>query len=190
MISKHAAVMSVVIWALILWASPSPADPGTAPPRWSEADIADLNADLVALLMAEYRVHRLKTDVSAEQRPIRQKELLGIDDEGLDYAEVLRKWWATNVIDPAMRIAENPAAPCKVAQIVLLKLLEIGRQAQLSGMDSTPGGDFSDPDSAIGRALKAVKRRCLEQAYDACLASGNGQHISLMLGRWPVNSSF
>ena len=183
MILKHAAVMSVVIWALTLSASPSRADVGPTPPRWSEADIADLNADLVALLVAEYRLHLLRTELSTAGDLTRQKELLGIaDDEGLEFAEIFRRWSAANVVDPAMRIAENPAAPCKVAQIVLLKLLEIGRQAQLSGMDRTPGGEFSDPDAAIGRALKAVKRRCLEQAYDACLASGNGQHISLMLG--------
>jgi hypothetical protein len=183
MISKHAAVMSVVIWGLTLWASPSQADLGGTSPRWSEADIANLNADLVTLLVAEYRLYLLKKELASLGSLTRQKEVLGIaDDEGLDFAEIFRKWSAANVVDPAMRIAENPAAPCKVAQIVLLKLLEIGRQAQLAGMDSTPDGDFSDPDSAIGRALKAVKRRCLEQAYDACLASGNGQHILLMLG--------
>src|SRR5206468_3478663 len=49
------------------------------------------------------------------------------------------------------------------------------------GMASGPGGDLNDPDSVISRALKAVKRRCLEQAYDACMASGNGEHITGML---------
>ena len=95
--------------------------------------------------------------------------------------QALRDWWKANIIDPAMRIAENPAAPCKLAQIVLTKLLEAERQTQLLGMAGGPGGDLNDPDSVMSRAFKTVKRRCLEQAYDACMASGNGQHIILML---------
>jgi hypothetical protein len=181
MISKHAAVTSVVMCALILWTSPSKAELGGTSPRWSETDIASLNADLVTLLVAEYRLRLIKRDVSKAQGRIRQNELLGIDDEGLNYAETLRTWWLANVVDPAMRIAGNPAAPCRLAQIVLTKLLEAERQAQLLGMASGPGGDLNDPDSVISRAFKAVKRRCLEQAYDACLASGNGEHILLML---------
>jgi len=181
MISKHAAVMSVVIWGLTLWASPSQADLGGTSPRWSEADIADLNGDLVTLLVAEYRLRLLKREMSKVQSQTRQKQMLGIDDDGASFADSVRTWWLANVVDPARRIAGNPAAPCRVAQIVLTKLLEAERQAQLLGMAGGLGGDLADPDSVLSGAVKAVKRRCLEQAYDACLASGNGQHIILML---------
>ena len=81
MISRHAAVISVVIWSLILWTSPSQAALGGNPPRGSETDITNLNADLVTLLVTEYRLHLLKREASDTQSKTRQKELLGIDDD-------------------------------------------------------------------------------------------------------------
>lgn len=180
MVLKRVVVASA-IWGLVIWASSAQAELGAISPRASEADIADLNADLVTLLVAEYRLHLTKREAAATLSQTRQKELLGIDEDGPDYAETLRKWWLANIVDPAMRIAGNPAAPCKLAQIALVQLLEAERQAQLLGMSSSPGGDLNDPNSLVSQAFKAVKRRCLERAYEACLASGNGQHIILML---------
>jgi hypothetical protein len=174
--------MSVVMCTLILWTAPSQAELGGNPPRWSEADIADLNADLVALQRAERRLYRIATDSRQLLGIARQKQLLGTAEEGPVLEQALRDWWLANVVGPAMRIAENPGAPCKLAQIVLTKLVSAERQAQLLGMDTSSGMDVSNPDSLISRALKVVKRRCLEQAYDACMASGNGEFITLMLG--------
>jgi hypothetical protein len=189
MIFKHAAVMSVVIWALILWASPSQADLGGT--RWSETDVANLSADLIALERAEHRLAGILPDgrlaasrQQSEQRLAiaRQLQLLGsAEEDALVLDQALTDWWKANIIDPAMRIAENPAAPCKLAQIVLTKLLQAERQAQLLGMAGGRGGDINDPNSVMSQAFKAIKRRCLEQAYDACMVSGNGQHIILML---------
>jgi hypothetical protein len=189
MISKHVAVMSVVIWGLTLWASPSQAELGGT--HWSEADIADLNADLVILERAQHRLDGIIPDnrlgVAREQQGqrlaiARQKQLLGsAEDDEVILDQAVRDWWKANIIDPGMRIAENPAAPCKVAQVVLTKLVQAERQAQLAGIAGGPEGDITNPDSVMSQVFKAIKRRCLEQAYDACMASGNGQHIILML---------
>jgi hypothetical protein len=176
---KHVAVASAM-WGLIIWASSAEAELGVISPRGSEADIVDLNGDLVTLLLAENRFHRITKEASEVLSQTRQKELLGIDDDGSDYLEAVRNWWRANIFDPAMRIAGNPAAPCKLAQIVLVRLLEAERQAQIKGW-SRPGGNLNDPNSLVSQAFEVVKRRCLERAYEACLASGNGQHIILML---------
>jgi hypothetical protein len=185
MILKHAAVLSVAIWGLVFWPSSAQADLSGNPPRWSEADVASLSADLVALQRAEFWLqhNRSQEDVRTQLGNARQRQLLGIEEGDLQLLEpALRKWRLVNVVGPAMRIAENPAAPCKLAQILLTKLMAAERQAQLLGMEPTLGADLSNPASLISRAITLAKRRCLEEAYDACMASGDGQYIVSMLG--------
>jgi len=148
-------------------------------PRWSEQDLADLNADLVAVYRAEFRLRSVTENLTKLLMHERQQQLLGIEEGSVDFRSLhdeLQEWWKRHVITPSFRIANNPAASCKVAQLLLLKLLSAERQSQHLGID-TGDMDWGDPDSTIRKALAPVKRRCLQEAFDACMESGNGWHL-------------
>ncbi len=180
---KRGVTLGLVLLALI-HTSLATAAGGVRPTRWTDANMADLAADLVALWRAESRLRTLASNAREVAQIERQRQLLGMSEDGDagQLYEALTRWWKDNVLGPAFRIANNPAAPCKVAQLVLSKLLEAERQSQLLGLDNHADVDPTNPQSLFSKALVAVKRRCLEQAFDACMESGNGQHLAVMLG--------
>lgn len=179
----HLLASASLYLCLGLSAPPSFAAAGVQAPRYTDAQMADLAIDLGTLFRAQYRMTFINRDVRQLIPIEKQKQLLGISKDG-DLEDVLvgmRNWWKDNIVAPAMRVANNPAASCKLAQIVLTKLMEAERQSQLMGMDTGADVDPTNPDSLISKALVAVKKRCLEQAFHDCMESGNGQHIAVML---------
>ena len=170
-------------FCLLFAAPPSAAAGGAQDSRWTDANVADLVADLNALLRARYRMQSVNQDLAQVTAIERQKQLLGLSDDAA-FEDVLagaRQWWKDNILAAAFRIANNPAARCSLAQVVLTTLLAAERQSQLLGMDTGADVDPTNPNSLFSQALVAVKRRCLEHAFDACMESGNGQHLIMML---------
>lgn len=157
--------------------------------RGSETDVADLAHDLGAFFIAQCRLGRLASDNRSQLSIERQREILGLEGS-VDLQtlhERMKKFWKENIVDRSLRIATNPATPCPIAQLVLTSLFEAERQTQLLGLtgsdDSSPEMNLREPTSELSQALTAVKRRCLEQAFDACMESGNGAHILVMLAQ-------
>jgi hypothetical protein len=178
---KH--LLALFCLSLGLSALPSFAAKGVPPARYTDRQMADLAIDLGTVLRSEYRMRYINSNVRAVAVIVRQKELLGISEDGEtgDLLIQARNWWKDNVVGPAMRVANNPAASCRVAQVVITKLMEAERQSQLLGMDTSADVDPTNPDSLLSKAVVAVKKRCLEQAFYDCMESGNGQHIAVML---------
>jgi hypothetical protein len=181
MTPKHSVAVGLLFLCFVFGLPVSFAAVGVTEPRWTDANMADLSADLHALFRAQNRLNAQNiVQITAIER---QKQLLGIaeDSDFQSLNDQVREWWKGNILAPAFRIANNPAAGCKVARIVLTKLVAAERQSQLFGIDTHADVDLTDPQSLISMALVAVKRRCLEQAFDACMESGNGQHLIVML---------
>lgn len=179
----HLLASAFLCFCLGSFAPSSLAAKGYQAPRSTDAQVADLAVDLGTLFRGQYRMQFINRDVRNAILIERQKQLLGISSD-VDVGNMLvsvRNWWKDNIVGPAMRVANNPAASCKLAQIVLTKLMEAERQSQLMGMDTSADVDPGNPDSLISKALVAVKKRCLEQAFHDCMESGNGQHIATML---------
>jgi hypothetical protein len=180
--------MFLLVCSLVARSAPSSAqDSAFGSSRGSATDFADLANDLGAFFNAQCRLGRLTSSVRNVLSFERQRQMLGV--EGPSTLEAfradLKKFWKNNIVDRGLRIAANPATPCQVAQLVLTKMYETERQAQLLGAtgseDISPEMNLREPTSDLSKALMAIKRRCLEQAFDACMESGNGQHILMML---------
>lgn len=181
MTPKHSVAVGLLFLCFVFGLPVSFAAVGVTEPRWTDANMADLSADLLALFRAQNRLNAQNiVQITAIER---QNQLLGIaeDSDFQSLNDQVREWWKGNILAPAFRLANNPAADCKVARIVLTKLLAAERQSQLFGIDTHADVDLTDPQSLISMALVAVKRRCLEQAFDACMESGNGRSLIVML---------
>lgn len=175
--------VGLAVLCLMTAASSAFAAKGMVAPRWSEQDIVDLNADLMAVYRAEFRLRSVTENLTELALNERQRQLLGIEDgvDPLSFHDELREWWKGHILTPSFRIANNPAASCKVAQALIARLLSAERQSQLLGFDTHADVDASNPNSLISKALVAVKPRCLEQAFDACMETGDGWHLIDML---------
>lgn len=180
---RHIVANTLLLFCLLFAAPISVAAGGAQVPRWTDANVADLIADLNALLRGQHRMQSISQGLTQVTAIERQKQLLGVSDDAAleDVLAGARQWWKDNIQAPAFRIANNPAARCSLAQIVLTKLLAAERQSQLLGMDTSADVDPTNPNSLFSQALVAVKQRCLEHAFDACMDSGNGQHLVMML---------
>ena len=156
--------------------------------RATPADVNNLNIAIADFIEAE-RFFNLHTQdgVVSTLGVERQRQLLGITDDpdpdhpstGMGAAELLyqaRQWWIDHLLQPALDIAANPAATCALAQSMLRRIVVIERQHQIVAGES-PFGDFGDSDAVMGKAFQIVKRRCLEEAYDECMNTGNGQAL-------------
>jgi hypothetical protein len=101
----------------------------------------------------------------------RQMELLGIQDP-IDQQDLRRHtlaWLLKSVLKPAAEIAVNPAASCAEAQLILTKVLEIGGQQQLLGVDDSA---YSFTGELVELIQTALARRCHEEALDECVYTG------------------
>ncbi|MFT3723645.1 MAG: hypothetical protein QM773_08680 [Hyphomonadaceae bacterium] len=161
--------------------------------RASPADVAALARDIARVLSAEQALGATvgKDILQNEQKVLseeRQRQLLyeedadgdGVYDKGPqgDLATDRRKWWVERVLQPALDIASNPAASCPLASKMLQRILVLERQAQVIGLDGDERyGDFGDGDSILGRAFQLLQDRCLAEAYDECLETGNGKSL-------------
>lgn len=145
--------------------------------RASGADVAQLARDLGRLSNAERAFQENRHDVEGVQLQDRQRLLLGLDASvsAADAAAEMKAWWIEHVLQPALDIAGNPAASCSLARSMLRRILEIAKQAQFLGVDGVEFGSLGDTDSIIARAIRIAKERCLVEAYDECLETGNGQ---------------
>ena len=157
-------------------ASPrSSAQAGIGSGRASAADVASLISDLNAVSMAEGRVTRAAT---ATLQAERQKQLLGEDSNSAGKLLTdTQKWWLENVLNPLNDIARNPASSCDISQKVLKQILAMEAQAQKFGLTDPKFAVFGNPNSVLSKSVQLVKRRCLEEAYDECKLTGNGQAL-------------
>jgi hypothetical protein len=159
---------------------------GVVSGRATAADALTLQRDFEKVIRAERAFNLVQRD-GAESVLLteRQKRLLGATGDlpqgseqletEADLALASRNWWVKHVLQPALDVAANPAAGCDVAIGMLQRILELEKQAQIIGLEGARFGDFGDSDSIIGRALRIVQRRCLVEAYDECLDTGNGR---------------
>jgi len=159
---------------------------GVVAGRASPADVLALHRDFQRVIRAE-RAFNLNQRGGAEDVLLteRQKRILGATEElpqgsnlletEADLAVAAQNWWVKYVLQPALDVAANPAAGCQVARQMLGKILDLERQAQVMGMEGARFGDFGDSGSILGRALRILQRRCLVEAYDECLDTGNGR---------------
>jgi hypothetical protein len=185
-----AALIAIVLSYSAAWAQAGDAS------RATDADRVQLARDIGRLVVAENRfaMHSgapgwLKTPRSDATKQIsmdRQRQLLGVD-EHLDpkaLAEEIRAWWVKHVLQPALDVAANPAASCEITMDILSRILTLQRQGQLLGLDDETFGDFGNSESVLSRALNAAKERCLAQAFDECLATGNGEALKDLVGKF------
>jgi hypothetical protein len=108
-----------------------------------------------------------------------QMEFLGIQDpiDQQDLRRLMLAWVLKSVLRPAAEIAVNPAASCAEAQLILTKVLQIGRQQQLLGVDDS---DFSLTGELAGLIKTALVRRCHEEALDECVYTGRMNAVTEM----------
>jgi hypothetical protein len=60
------------------------------------------------------------------------------------------------------------------------RILNIEKQAQIMGLEKS-FGPFGNSASDLGKALRGAHDRCLEDAFDECMATGSGQALIMML---------
>lgn len=166
---------------------------GIGSDRASPSDVAALAIDIGKIIAAETTLTGTRNpnnptapptaaDIARAIEIQRQKEMLGLDG-GLDVVDLagsVRDWWATHVLQPALDVAGNPAASCSLARSMLERILQLERQAQILGLEST-FGPFGDADSSLRVAFDRVRERCLEEAFDECMATGSGQALVMAL---------
>jgi hypothetical protein len=165
--------------------------------RASPADVRQLNNDVVRLANAERAFLMGQKDFVGSSGYIqmlgeeRQRELMGStenadlpDASADDLARYAREWWTKNALQSALNILANPAASCALAQSMLKRLVSMQRQAELLGVADLRFGDVSDGESIMGQAVLLARHRCLAEAFDECMLTGNGQALIMALTQW------
>jgi hypothetical protein len=159
--------------------------------RATPADLRRLRADAVRLINAEGKFLLDVEGTGKVQLGVeRQKQLTGTTEDPEnssaveDLARGAREWWVKNELQPTLDILANPAASCALATSMLERMLTMERQAQLLGVEGLSFGDLTDPGSILGQAVSLARYRCLAEAFDECMATGNGQALILALSKW------
>jgi hypothetical protein len=157
--------------------------PGAARSGWgvevsraSSADVRDLSHAEQEMWSSEKAIQQVGSEALKVDQ---QMEFLGIQDP-IDQQGLRRRmlaWLLKSVLKPAAAIAVNPAASCVEAQLILTKVLEIGRQQQLLGVDDS---DFSFTGELVGLIETALARRCHEEALDECVYTGRMNAVTEM----------
>jgi hypothetical protein len=186
-----AATLALV--ALVLQSTSASTQVGFAA-QATEEDFAQLAHDVGRIGVAERAFNLNGDDVITRLTWERQKQILGLTEEiapGSDeesiagrFAAQRRQWWINHVLQPALDVAANPAASCALARHVLTRLWELNRQAQLMALENEEFGSFGNSDAILARALGVAKQRCLQEAYDECMATGNGRALVDVLVVW------
>lgn len=158
--------------------------------RATANDVVTLSRDLAKVLNAERALawernpEASRSNVEAALSLDGQRQILGDEGDGSqgDLALSMRRWWIDHVLQPALDIAANPAASCGLATQMLRRILVLERQAQVLGLEEARFGDFGDGDSILGRAFLLLQRRCLAEAFDECMETGNGKALINFVG--------
>jgi hypothetical protein len=171
----------VLLLASVGAAAGATAQEGLASGRATDADMVSLTTDLIAISRAQARENAAN---SAALQKTRQQQLLG---EQTNSTEKLMNdtmaWWMANILNPLMDVARNPASSCDISQKILAQVLGMEAQAQKFGLSDPKFGSIGDPESVLRKALGLVKQRCMEEAYDECVRTGNGMALtSLAMG--------
>jgi hypothetical protein len=156
-------------------ASGAHAQEGIASGRASDADVASLISDLNAIARAQARENA--ANLAAELKT-RQQQLLGEETNSTE--KLMRDtmaWWMANILNPFLDVAQNPASSCDISQKVLVQVLGMEAQAQKFGLSDPRFGSIGEPGSVLSKALALVKQRCMEEAYDECVRTGNGMAL-------------
>jgi hypothetical protein len=161
--------------------------------RASGSDVARLHDDLTGLLNAEREQNRWRDRRISPIAVERQNQILGIgggisgEDANIDLKEDLRKrrpWIDYHILQPALAIAANPATTCSLAKSMMLRAAELGRQEQMlfvEGENVSSEDGLGSVPAVMSLAYDIVARRCLEEAYDECVSTGNvGGFVSMM----------
>ncbi len=119
----------------------------------------------------------------------RQKEMLGSERTRAPHrrrgsALSIREFWVKNVLQPAFDIMANPAATCELARSMLGRIVKMEHQAQIIGLAGLSFGDLGNPSSILGQAFSLARYRCLAEAFDECMATGNGQALIMAMSEW------
>jgi hypothetical protein len=150
--------------------------------RATDADYASLVSDLITISRAQTREN---TANSAKDLKVRQQELLGTNlNSAAELMINTKAWWIANILNPFYDVAKNPAASCELAQKLLQTVLAIEAQAQKFGLDDPQFGLLGNADSVMSKSVRLVKQRCLEEAYDECMSTGNGAALVLLTVGW------
>jgi hypothetical protein len=148
--------------------------------RANAGDVIRLQKDWLNFKRGYERL-RLATDAVGMIARERQRQLLGVEVEGLSLTELyemLEDYWFNNLLGPLQSIALNPAASCAEAQFALATMIGIRRQQQLLGLEES---------AILGRVYQATEEmtslRCRNEALDECVATGRFMQIlELMVG--------
>lgn len=144
--------------------------------RASESDVAALGRDIGRVSVAERGLNEVQRDVETTLLIDRQRSLFEEFNSNLgDLGTQTRNWWVEHVLQPALDIAANPAASCSLARTMLGRALGLEAQAQLIGLGDAPFGDLGDNHTILGQVAEAVAKRCLSEAFDECMETGNGR---------------
>ena len=95
-----------------------------------------------------------------------------------------REFWVKNVLQPAFDIMANPAATCELARSMLGRIVKMEHQAQIIGLAGLSFGDLGNPSSILGQAFSLARYRCLAEAFDECMSTGNGQALIMAMSEW------
>lgn len=189
-----AAILAFALLGLAGGSAFAQAGSGIGSGRATGSDVAGLMRDIRQLVEAERAFNRRNDLVDREGMLSRerQNQIFGLTEEipvgseetGLtaDLALGARRWWIDHVLQPALNIAANPAASCGVAREMLQRILVLERQAQVLGLEEARFGYMGDSDSILGRAAIVVQQRCLAEAYDECMDTGNGRALFKFVG--------
>ena len=181
-ITSHLSVAAVVLFVLLLSISCGFVPPACAQERASDADYARLAGDLVTIARAQAREDAANT---AALLKTRQQQLLGEDTNSIEaLVRDTRDWWLKNILNPFYEVASNPAASCELSQQLLVKVLGMESQAQKFGLSDPEFGSITSPESVLSKSVRLVKRRCLEEAYDECMSTGNGAALIALTMGW------
>ncbi len=158
--------------------------------RATQADMHQLRMDAGKLAMAERDFMNQQHDVERVLNIEKQKEVMGIEqDPNMPPAvEALagdaREFWVKNVLQPAFDIMANPAATCELARSMLGRIVKMEHQAQIIGLAGLRFGDLGDSKSILGQAFSLARYRCLAEAFNECMATGNGQALIMAMSEW------
>jgi hypothetical protein len=161
--------------------------------RASPSDMAHLAQDIAKVIIAEKLLAGENYSSNAPDRQSilhalneeRQREMMGAESNlsSGDVATDVRGWWLDHVLQPALDVAANPAASCSLARSMLVRILSVERQSQVLGLEGAFGA-IGDGDSVMRTAFNRVRQRCLEEAFDECMATGGSQALIMALTTW------
>ena len=67
---------------------------------------------------------------------------------------------------------------------MLGRIVKMEHQAQIIGLAGLSFGGLGDSRSILGQAFSLARYRCQAEAFDECMATGNGQALIIAMGDW------